>query len=142
MEELINCFEEEKESLLKLIELDNKIMHSHISYQDLYLFLQKEQNFVYSIKENTLFITEGNPFLTISILKTIYSTNYQHILFVHQNFLGINKWLIARYNEIIGNQQMILDYDPNYNKYFNLKINILPIGESIFIEEVTKDFNE
>lgn len=142
MEEIIKAFEEEKGVLEKLIELDNKINHSHITYQELYQFLLKDTIYNYNKEKETLFITEGNPFFTISILKSISNTSQKHILFVFQRYLGINKWLIARYNEMRESEQVYLDCDTNYYKYFNKNIDILPIGEEVFIEEILHDFKE
>ena len=41
-----------------------------------------------------------------------------------------------------GYEQVYLDCDPNYNKYFNKNIDIFPIGEDVFIEEILNDFKE
>lgn len=140
MEELIENFLEEREAVEKLIALDNKICHDHITYLDLYSFLQNGINLKRTIKKNTLFITEGNPFYTISILKSIFDTNYQFVLFVSQRFLGINKWLVARYNEFVGYEQIYLDCGCNYKEYFKEGMGILPLGEPVFIEEIFNDF--
>lgn len=39
-------------------------------------------------------------------------------------------------------EQVCLDCDTNYYKYFNKKIDILAIGEEVFIEEILHDFKE
>ena len=48
MEIIIRDFEEEKEVIKKLIELDNKVCHSHITYQELYQFLLKDTIYDYN----------------------------------------------------------------------------------------------
>lgn len=140
MEEIIEYFEEEKDVLEKLIALDNKICHDNITYKDLYSFLLNGTDLKQSIQKSTLFVTEGSPFLTISILKSIFNTNYSYILFVSQRYLGINKWLVARYNELKGYKQVFLDDGGNCKTYFKEDMAIMPLGETVFIEEILNDF--
>ncbi len=140
MEEIIEIFLEEQDVLEKLIDLDNKICHDHITYASLYSFLQNGTSLKQTIKKNTLFITEGNPFYTISILKSIIDTNNQFVLFVSKRYLGINKWFIARFNELKGYEQIFLDCGYNHKACFKEGMEIIPLGEPIFIEEILNDF--
>lgn len=141
MEEIIESLENEKETILKLIELDNKINHSNIKYNDL-LELLLNDKVLFKIEEDSLFITEGEPEFTIAILKSIFNSENKYVLFVNQKYLGINKWLIARYNELVCFSQIYLDCGNNYNKYFKTKLKVIPLGEKVFIDEIYNDFYE
>lgn len=140
MEEIIDSLETEKETVLKLIQLDNKINHSNIKYNDLYELLVNTKKLPIKAEENILFITEGEPIYTIAILKTILKSKMKYILFINQKYLGINKWLIARYNESVGFLQIYLDCGDNYNKYLKAKVKVIPLGDKVFIEEIYNDF--
>lgn len=142
MEEIIESFVIEKETILKLIKLDNKINHSNIKYDDLYELLLNSEKLPFKVDEDILFITEGEPIYTIAILKSILYSKKKYILFVNQNYLGINKWLIARYNESVGFSQVYLDCNNNYNKYFKTELKVIPLGEKVFIDEIYNDFYE
>lgn len=142
MEEIIEAFVIEKETILKLIQLDNKINHSNIKYDDLYELLLNSEKLPFNVDENILFITEGEPAYTIAILKSIINSNNKYTMFVNQKYLGINKWLIARYNESVGFSQIYLDCGNNYNKYFKTKVKVIPLGEKVFIDEIYNDFYE
>lgn len=142
MEEIIEAFIIEKETILKLIQLDNKINHSNIKYDDLYELLLNSEKLPFNIDENILFITEGDPFYTIAILKSILNSKKKYTLFVNQKYLGINKWLIARFNESVGFSQIYLDCGNNYNKYFKTKVKVIALGEKVFIDEIYNDFYE
>lgn len=140
MEEIIKSFENEKETILRLIELDNKINHANIKYNDLLNILLSEDKLPFKIEKDTLFITEGEPKLTITILKSIFNSKNKCVLFVNQKYLGINKWLIARYNELVSFSQIYLDCNNNYNKYFKTELKVIPLGEKEFIDEIYNDF--
>lgn len=142
MEEIIASLEMEKETISKLIQLDNKINHSNINYNNLLeLLLNTEKlSMDINVDEDILFITEGEPTYTIAILKSVINSNKKYTLFVNQNYLGINKWLIARFNESVGFSQIYLDCGNNYNKYFKMKLKVIPLGEKVFIDEVCNDF--
>lgn len=141
MEEIIDALEREKDTISKLIQLDNKINHSNIKYNDLYDLLLNTKKLSISVEEDILFLTEGDPAYTIAILKSIFNNTNKYALFVNQKYLGINKWLIARYNESVGFLQIYLDCDENYNKYFKSKLKVIPLGEKVFVEEIYNDFN-
>lgn len=142
MEEIIESFENEKETILKLLEFDNNINHSNIKYNDILKLLLNEDKLPIKLEEDVLFISEGEPVYTIVILNSMLNSEHKCVLFVNQKYLGINKWLVARYNEFVGFSQIYLDCNNNYNKYFTTNLKVIPLGEKIFIEEVCNDFND
>ena len=133
----------EREIIEKLIAIDNKRNYVNITFAEFY------DNLSLAIKNdsgkvslcNTLFITEGNPYLTINILKSLVS-DYEYVIYINQGFVALNEWLVTRYKKLMDNKvNVLLDIDVNYNKYIgNKKYQVLPIGEKEFVEQVKSDF--
>lgn len=134
LNELINS---EEEVLQELIKIDNKVCHTNFCLED----LLKKENIEIKISGDTLFITEGEPSITISILdKLLAHPNNTYYLFINQRFLALNKWLIARFIEL-ANIRIELITDINYNKFIKKEnFYIEPIGEIALIEQVKEDF--
>lgn len=128
----------EEEILKELIKIDNNVCGTNFLIEDLI----KKENIDIKILGDTLFITEGDPSITISILdELIAHPNNTYYLFINQRFLAINKWLIARFIELT-NIRIELISDLNYNKYINRNdIYIVPIGEKELVEQVKEDFS-
>lgn len=128
----------EEEILKELIKIDNNVCGTNFSLKK----LLKKENLDIKILGDTLFITEGEPSITISILDgLIVNPHNTYYLFINQRFLAINKWLIARFIELT-NIRIELILDLNYNKYINRNdIYIVPIGEKELVEQVNEDFS-
>lgn len=136
LNELINS---EEEVVKELIDVDNKVCNTTISFKDL---LNKEKLDI-KILGDTLFITEGEPSITIAILdELIAQPNNIYYLFINQRFLALNKWLVARFISLT-NIRVELILDINYNKFIKrTDIFVVPIGEEALIEQVNEDFME
>lgn len=135
LNELLNS---EEEILRELIRIDNNVCNTNYRIED----LLKKENLDIKIIGNTLFITEGEPNITIAILdELLVNPNNTYYLFINQRFLALNKWLIARFIELT-NIRIELISDINYNKYINRNdIYIAPIGEEALIEQVKEDLS-
>lgn len=127
----------EEDIVNELIKIDNKVCNTNLSLED----LQKKDNLDLKILGDTLFITEGEPSITISILdELIAQPNNTYYLFINQRFLALNKWLIARFI-CLTNIRIELVTDINYNKFIKRKnLYVEPIGEESLIEQVKEDF--
>jgi hypothetical protein len=88
---------------------------------------------------DTVFVTEGDVLLTLDILRR-FNTDKHVIIFINQNNVAMNKWLISKYNEITGNTNIMLDEGINYNKYIDKGFKIIPLGEEGLIDQVMEDF--
>lgn len=134
-------FIEEKDILEELINIDNDIMNTNITYQSYLTYINniKLPEHLPNIPTNTLFITEGSPLLTIDILN-ILNSNHNYIIFINQGYIAINKWLINKYISYTGNTNVELDININYNDYINLGYKVIPIGENALIDTIIKDF--
>lgn len=144
--ELTSLIENNKEKIEKLLKIDNSIMESNYKYEDFYNdyinYLKKYKESNIDIDNDTLFITEGNPIITIDILNKVKYSNNKIIIFINQEYVAINKWLIYEFNNMT-NKNIILDINNNYNKYINNKnLNIIPFGDIELIEEVKESLNE
>ena len=142
MNEILEYISNEEQIVEELIEIDNDIMSTKYSFNDYYNAIESRFNIEIEqidIKENTVFITEGDVILTLDILRR-FNTDKKIIIFVNQSYLGMNKWLMSKYYEITGNNNIILDEGINYNKYIDKGFKIIPLGEDGLIDQVMEDF--
>ena len=89
-----------------------------------------------------LFITEGDYELTIGILSKIENMECKVVIFINQNYIALNKWLISKYHELTGNMQHIIDFGDNYNAYIGKDYNVIPVGSDDYKKIVWDDFCE
>lgn len=142
MNEILEYLSIEEQKVEELIEIDNDIMNTKYSFNDYYNAIESRFNIEIEqidIKENTVFITEGDVILTLDILRR-FNTDKKIVIFVNQSYLGMNKWLMSKYYEITGNNNIILDEGINYNKYIDKGFKIIPLGEDGLIDQVMEDF--
>ena len=142
MNELLNYLEDEKAIVEELIEIDNDIMKTNYSYDNYYSefqnVLNKEVNSIL-IDKDTIFVTEGDVFVTLDILRRINSLN-KIVVYINQGYVGMNKWLISKYYDTTGNDNVVLDVSINYNKYIDKGYRVIPLGEESLVEQVMEDF--
>lgn len=145
MKELLDNLLFEKEIVEQLIEIDNDKMNTNYNFNNYYdaiNSLVSSDNKELLINSNSLFITEGNPLLTLNILLRVKSTSYKVVIFVNQGFVGMNKWLINQFYKIIGNGNVELNVGINYNDYIDKKYKVIPLGEDGLTNQVMEDFYE
>ena len=143
MKELLDNLILEKDIVKQLIEIDNDKMNTKINFQNYYdaiKFLLDKDSKELLLNNNSLFITEGNPLITIDILKKVMSTSYNVVIFVNQGYVGMNKWLINQFYKIVDNGNIELDTGINYNEYINMGYKVIPVGEDELINQVMEDF--
>lgn len=142
MNEILEHLSNEEQIVEELINIDNDIMNTKYSFNDYYNAIESRFNIdieQIDIKENTVFVTEGDVILTLDILRR-FNTAKKIVIFVNQSYLGMNKWLMSKYYEITGNNNIILDEEVNYNKYIDKGFKVIPLGEEGLIEQVMEDF--
>lgn len=142
MNEILEHLSNEEQIVEELINIDNDIMNTKYSFNDYYNAVESRFNIEIEqidIKENTVFVTEGDVILTLDILRR-FNTEKKIVIFVNQSYLGMNKWLMSKYYEITGNNNIILDEGINYNKYIDKGFKIIPLGEDGLIDQVMEDF--
>lgn len=145
MKELLDNLLFEKEIVEQLIEIDNDKMNTNYNFNNYYdsiNSLVSSDNKDLLINNNSLFITEGNPLLTLNILLRVKSTSYKVVIFVNQGFVGMNKWLINQFYKIVGNGNVELNVGINYNDYIDKKYKVIPLGEDGLTNQVMEDFYE
>ena len=143
MNELINAMISEKDILEQLITIDNKKMSESMNYDTLLnqsIEIVKTSDALNS-DTNMLFLTDGNPLLTLYILKAIHSSSYKVIIFINQGYMALNKWLIERYHDLANNENHSIDFSINYNKYIGTDYKVIPLGEKEFTDAVLADFS-
>lgn len=145
MKELLDNLLFEKEIVEQLIEIDNDKMNTNYNFNNYYdaiNSLVSSDNKELLINNNSLFITEGNPLLTLNILLRVKSTSYKVVIFVNQGFVAMNKWLINQFYKIVGNGNVELNVGINYNDYIVKKYKVIPLGEDGLTNQVMEDFYE
>lgn len=143
MKELLDNLILEEDIVKQLIEIDNDKMNTKISYQDYYDAIKElveSDSKELLLSNNSLFITEGNPLITLNILNKIRSTSYDVVIFINQGYVGMNKWLINQFYKIVGNGNIELDTGINYNEYITMGYKVVPVGEDELIDQVMEDF--
>lgn len=144
-DEFFKVLIEDKVVFSKLIEIDNKVMRTNLTFDDYYREfwnLANRKVDSWKIEKKTLFVTEGSPLLTFIILMQLINIDIECILFINQNFVGVNKWLVDRMISISGESiKLVLDTDINYNKYIKMDdLKIVPLGEENLFYCVMEDF--
>lgn len=144
MNDLVYLIDDEKEIIEQLIEIDNDKMSSNLNYDLFFKEAIKIINNTDKISGNQkiLFVTEGDPLISLRILCSIVDVKEEVILFINQGFIGLNKWLIDRYVQLTGNSLHMIDFGKNYNKYIKMNYKVIPIGEDNFRKVVLGDFYE
>lgn len=143
MKELLDNLILEKDIVKQLIEIDNDKMNTKINFQNYYDVIKElvgRDSKELLLDSNSLFITEGNPLITIDILRSVMSTSYNVVIFINQGYVGMNKWLINQFYKIVGNGNIELDAGINYNEYVNMGYKVVPVGEDELINQVMEDF--
>lgn len=144
-DEFLSLIKEDKDLINELLVIDNDINSSNITYNELYNAIEKmlSTDNKMLLKGDTLFVTEGNPLITIGILKNIVNYfDYKYFIYINERYIGINEYLVKTFKSLTGNSiNITLDTDINYNKYIGKDINVLPIGEKELIDEVLADFD-
>lgn len=142
MNELMVKLLEEKDIVEELIKIDNEVMNTSYDY-DYYTTLFSyvlEQGMVNKIiDQDIVFVTEGDVLITLQLLLKM-GVGATRVIFINQGFVGMNKWLVTKYIEITGDNDVILDTDINYNKYIDKGYRVVPIGEDGLIDQVLEDF--
>lgn len=144
MNDIINYIDAEKDILEQLIKIDNEKMFDTMTYDEFFkncmVVLSKNKNI--ESEKNILFVTEGNPILTLNILNNVVNVDKEVVIFLNQGYQGLNKWLYDRYINITGNIKHSIDLGSNYNKYIGKDYKVVPLGEKNFRDEVLRDFYE
>lgn len=143
MKELLDNLILEKDIVKQLIEIDNDKMNTKINFQNYYDAIKElveKDSKELLLNNNSLFITEGNPLITIDILRNVMNTSYNVVIFINQGYVGMNKWLMNQFYKIVGNGNIELDTGINYNEYINIGYKVIPVGEEGLINQVMEDF--
>ncbi len=144
MYKILDIMDSEKEILEQLIEIDNKVMNDKLTYKDILKKTMKalKEKKELKVDKDMLFITEGDYELTIGILSKIENMECKVVIFINQNYIALNKWLISKYHELTGNTQHIIDFGDNYNAYIGKDYNVIPVGSDDYKKIVWDDFCE
>lgn len=142
MNDLMFKLLEEKDIVEELIKIDNEVMNTNYDY-DYYTMLFScvlEEEMENRINDqDVVFVTEGDVQNTLELLLKM-GVGATRVIFINQGFVGMNKWLVSKYSEITGDDDVILDTDVNYNKYIDKGYKVIPIGEDAVVRQVLEDF--
>ena len=142
MNELMIKLLEEKDVVEELIKIDNEIMNTNYDYDyytELFAFVLEQDLDSRTIDKDIVFVTEGDVFTTLQLLLKM-GMGATRVIFINQGFVGMNKWLVSKYIEITGDNEVILDTGINYNKYIDKGYKVIPIGDDSIVDQVLEDF--
>lgn len=142
MNELMVKLLEEKDIVEELIKIDNEVMNTSYDYDyytTLFSYVLEQDVMNKIIDQDIVFVTEGDVLITLQLLLKM-GVGATRVIFINQGFVGMNKWLVTKYIEITGDDDVILDTDINYNKYIDKGYKVVPIGEDGLVDQVLEDF--
>ena len=142
MNELLKNMEEEREIVEELIKIDNEVMNTSYDYDyytTLFSYVLEQDVMNKIIDQDIVFVTEGDVLITLQLLLKM-GVGATRVIFINQGFIGMNKWLVTKYIEITGDNDVILDTDINYNKYIDKGYKVVPIGDDGLVDQVLEDF--
>lgn len=142
MNELMVKLLEEKDIVEELIKIDNEVMNTSYDYDyytTLFSYVLEQDVMNKIIDQDIVFVTEGDVLITLQLLLKM-GVGATRVIFINQGFVGMNKWLVTKYIEITGDNDVILDTDINYNKYIDKGYKVVPIGEDGLVDQVLEDF--
>ena len=108
-------------------------------YTTLFSYVLEQDVMNKIIDQDIVFVTEGDVLITLQLLLKM-GVGATRVIFINQGFVGMNKWLVTKYIEITGDNDVILDTDINYNKYIDKGYKVVPIGEDGLVDQVLEDF--
>ena len=142
MDWILDKLYEEKEIVEELLKIDNEIMNSDWQFDSVLGAIEcliYEDLRLTTIMNDTVFVTEGDIIDTFMLLSKIRPAA-NVVIFINQGYVGFNKWLVSKYQEVTGDTKVILDTDKNYNKYIDKGYKVVPIGEDAMVYQVLEDF--
>jgi len=135
---------EEKESFDTLISADN-VLGLNVTSEDIinYLEFANDDNTLNGPIIGNVIITEGDILSILKIVNDLKNYSGEFTVYINEDNLGTNTYLITRANQIYKEYNMNLnikiDYSENYNLYLKTLVTI--IGSKEFIEESKMDFD-
>lgn len=134
---------ENQELVNNLIKIDENNVGYNISIDYLVQFLainKKISNYFKEDLDNNTFITEGNPISLLAILNDSINKNID--IFINEENVAINIWIIKTYNEFLDEYNFI---KPNIilKSNFDIKTDkAIVIGSESFCLEMNKCLNK
>lgn len=134
---------ENQELINNLIKIDENNVGYNISIDYLVQFLainKKISNYFKEDLDNNTFITEGNPISLLAILNDSINKNID--IFINEENVAINTWIIKTYNEFLDEYNFI---KPNIilKSNFDIKTDkAIVIGSESFCLEMNKCLNK
>lgn len=130
----------EKEIVLNLIQIDNQVCHTKLTYEDILEMFKKDVN-LEKIDTYKHFICDGDVYTVLELL--INYAPYILNIYIDHMYLAINSWLIHKtcnyYNSLGINLNINLDDSINPLKYQQFD-NVVISGDEGFIEGIKGDF--
>lgn len=140
---LLTIIKDEKESFDMLIEADN-ILGLNVTSDDIsnYLEFTSNEKILNSPIVGNIIITEGDILSILKIIHDIVFYEGEYILYINDDNLGTNTYLVSRankiYQELDINVKITIDYSENYNAHLNSLVTI--VGSENFVRTASNDF--
>ncbi len=140
---LLEIIKSEEADFRTLVDADN-IFDLNVTADDILNFLEfSSQDEILSAPiVGSILITEGDILTILKIIHDIVNYSGKYILFINDDNLGTNTYLVKLANKIYKeynlNVEIELDYSKNYNHYLNELVTI--IGSEDFVKTSVGDF--
>ncbi len=140
---LLHIIIEDKEGFDTLVEADN-VLGLNVTSEDIINFLEfaSSSNTLNNPIIGNVIITEGDILSTLKIINDLQSHTGLYKIYINNDNLGINTYLISRanmiYQELGLDLKLEIDYSDNYNALLNELVTI--VGSEEFILETNEDF--
>lgn len=133
---LIECVLNDKDLVDVLLEIDNKIQYTDLSYENV-LDILKNINVYDNLNDTCIAITDGE---VDTVIRVLLQTSNLTNLFINRSFLGINKYFVKCVNDYYEKDKIQLDTSTDYRKYIDSSNKIVLAGFDTFVEELSKEF--
>ncbi len=141
---ILNLIIEEREIIEELLNIDNRICKTNLTYSEFIKKIQKQNIRIENINTPCNFFTDGEPDTTFYIL--VNYALYVKSLNINRTFVGINKWLVERAKDWFFERgleiDLNLDLDDNYLNYINDDTKAVICGFKEFTQGTEKLLNK
>lgn len=133
---LVIMLVEEKSIIEELLQIDNGIGKTNLTYNQLLEMMTSGKYDKLSVNDKCNFITDGEVDTVFNVLIT--SAPFVKKLHINRNFVAINKWLVEKTKQYYLDKQLeldlMLDIQKDYSDYTNDDSMYIIYGFSEFVD--------
>ena len=142
----LNKLEEQEEAITKLLKVDNDVLGTNYTLNDVLNMINDLRNSNYEnihIQENSLILSDASLFEFLRLF-TYIDTDVNFLLFPNYIHLGMISLFRTIFNLSYA-EHCYISNEKNYDKYYPMKKNfggVYVYGEKIVFDAIAKDFKD